>query len=428
MYTSGAIGAVAARAEGCEATMNRRVYVIGAGRTDFKRNLRKEGLGLRDVIVEAGRAAIADAGVQPGDIQAGIVGNFAAGLYTRQLHLGALLIGIDESLRGIPTFHTEAACASGSVAVLTAAQWVGCGLHDLVLVVGAEQQKTMAPAEGADVLAAAADWRDEKPVYGEHMMPKMFAGIAEAYAARHGLAESGLATVVLKNYAHARLNPLAQMRDASMTAEKALTACDANPRFAPPLKITDCSQITDGAAAVVLASERFLRRGRSLALAGFGHTTDVLRLDGKSVPDFPVVRRAAEQAYAMAGVSPRDLHAAEVHDCFSISELVAYEALGWAEPGRAAALLESGATTLPQVRGDIGVGTRPAFTMPVNTGGGLIADGHPVGATGVRQVVEMFRQTSGEADERQVEGAKTVMTFNMGGSLTTNVAMIWRGA
>jgi len=428
MYTAGAIGAVAARAEGGEGTMNRRVYVIGAGRTDFKRNLRKEGLALRDVIEEAGRAAITDAGLQPGDVQAGIVGNFAAGLYTRQLHLGSLLVGIDESLRGIPTLHTEAACASGSVAVLTAAQWVGCGLYDLVLVVGAEQQKTMAPAEGADVLAAAADWIAEKPLYGEHMMPKMFARIAEAYAARHGLSERQLASVVLKNYAHARLNPLAQMRDASMSAEKALTACDANPRFAPPLKITDCSQITDGAAAVVLASERFLRRGRSLALAGYGHTTDVLRLDGKSVPDFPVVRRAAERAYAMAGVGPRDLDAAEVHDCFSISELVAYEALGWAEPGGAAALIESGATTLPRARAEIGVGDRPAFTMPVNTGGGLIADGHPVGATGVRQVVEMFRQTSGEAGERQVEGARTVMTFNMGGSLTTNVAMIWRGA
>ena len=152
------------------------------------------------------------------------------------------------------------------------------------------------------MLAAAADWAGEKPLYGEHMMPKMFARIAEAYAARHGLSERQLASVVLKNYAHARLNPLAQMRDASMSAEKALTACDANPRFAPPLKITDCSQITDGAAAVVLASERFLRRGRSLALAGYGHTTDALRLDEKSVPDFPVVRRAAERAYAMAGV------------------------------------------------------------------------------------------------------------------------------
>jgi len=407
--------------------MNRHVHVIGAARTDFKRNLRKEGLSLRDVIVEAGRAAIADAGLEPAAIEAGVVGNFAAGLYTRQLHLGALLLGIDNSLRGIPTLHTEAACASGSVAVLTAAHWIRGGVYDVVLVVGAEQQKTMSPAEGADVLAAAADWSAEKPRYGEHMMPKMFAGIAEAYAARHGLPEAALATVVLKNYAHARRNPQAQMRDVAMSLEKAMTACDTNPRFAPPLKITDCSQITDGAAAVVLASDKFMRVGRSMRLLGSGHTTDVLRLDGKDVPAFPMTRRAADQAYAAAGVTPRDLDAAEVHDCFSISELVAYEALGWAEPGRAAALLESGATTLPHARVDIGVGTRPAFSMPVNTGGGLMGDGHPVGATGVRQVVEMFRQVSGEAGERQVDGARTVMTFNMGGSLTTNVAMIWRG-
>ncbi|MFM8953848.1 MAG: thiolase C-terminal domain-containing protein [Planctomycetaceae bacterium] len=376
--------------------------------------------------VAAGRAAIADAGVEPRDIQAGVVGNFAAGLYTRQLHLGSLLIGIDDSLRGIPTLHTEAACASGSVAVLTAAQWIRGGLHDLVLVVGTEQQKTMSPAEGADVLAAAADWNDEKPRYGEHMMPKMFASIADAYAARHGLPERALATVVLKNYAHARRNPQAQMRDAVMTPEKALTACDTNPLFAPPLKITDCSQITDGAAAIVLASERFLRKSRSLRLLGFGHTTDALRLDAKDVLKSPIVRKAAEQAYAMAGVSPRELDAAEVHDCFSITELVAYEALGWAEPGRAAAVLESGPTTLPQARAEVGVGTRPEFTLPVNTGGGLIADCHPVGATGVRQVVEVFRQGCGEAGDRQVEAAKTLMTFNMGGSLTTNVAMISR--
>ena len=406
--------------------MNRNVHVIGAGRTDFRRNLRKEGLVLRDVIVEAGRAALADAGVEPGEVEAGVVGNFAAGLYTRQLHLGALLVGIDESLRGIPTLHTEAACASGSVAVLTAAQWISGGLHDLVLVVGAEQQKTMSPAEGADVLAAAADWNDEKPLYGDHMMPKMFAAIADSYAARHGLPEESLATVVLKNYAHARRNPQAQMREAAMTLDKAVTACDANPRFAPPLKITDCSQITDGAAAVVLASDRFLRSGRALRLLGFGHTTDALRLDAKVVPEFPIARRAAERAYAMAGVSPRDLDTAEVHDCFSITELVAYEALGLAEAGQATAVLESGVTTLPQARAEVGVGERPAFSLPVNTGGGLIADGHPVGATGVRQVVEAFRQGCGEAGDRQVDGARTCMTFNMGGSLTTNVAMIWR--
>jgi acetyl-CoA acetyltransferase len=408
--------------------MNRHVHVIGAGRTDFKRNLRKEGLCLQDVIVEAGRAAISDAGLEPAAIEAGVVGNFVAGLYTRQLHLGALLVGIDPGLVGIPTLHTEAACASGSVAVLTAAHWIRGGVYDVVLVVGAEQQKTMSPADGAEVLATAADWNTEKPIYGEHMMPKMFADIAQAYAARYGLAERSLAGVALKNYAHASLNPQAQMRDAGMTLDRAMTACESNPRFAPPLKISDCSQITDGAAAVLLASDRFVKVGRSMRLLGFGHTTDVLPLRGKGMPTFPVVQRAAKQAYAMAGVTHRDLDAAEVHDCFSITELVTYEALGWADPGEAAMLLESGATTLPQLREQTGVGTAPAFSLPVNTGGGLIGDGHPVGATGVRQVVEMFRQVCGEAGTRQIDGARTVMTFNMGGTLTTNVAMIWRGA
>src|SRR4029434_6592562 len=133
------------------------VYVIGAGRTDFKRNLRKEGKTIRDLIVEAARAALDDAGIDPGEVQSGVVGNFAAGLFTRQLHLGAMLTDVDPALRGIPTVHTEAACASGGVAVLTAAQQVIGGLHDVVLVVGVEQQKTMSPAEGADVLAAAGD-------------------------------------------------------------------------------------------------------------------------------------------------------------------------------------------------------------------------------------------------------------------------------
>ena len=408
------------------AAMNQNIYVIGAARTDFKRNLKKEGRTLQDVIVEVGRDAIANAGLVPTDVQAGIVGNFAAGLYTRQLHLGSLLIGIDDSLRGIPTLHTEAACASGSVGVLNAALWIAAGLYDVVLVVGAEQQKTMPPAEGADVLAAAADWNVERSQYGEHMMPKMFARVADLYAQRYGLTEKQLSTVVLKNFSHAQLNPMAQMRDAGMTIERAMTACDSNPRFAPPLKISDCSQISDGAAAVVLVSEKFVRDpARAMKLLGFGHTTDCLQLDRKSVPEFPFARKAAEQAYAMAHKSPRDLHAAEVHDCFSISELIAYEALGWADRGQATALLESGATTLPQLRQAVGVGTKPAFSMPVNTGGGLIADGHPVGATGVRQVVEMFQQVCGEAGQRQVDGAETVMTFNMGGSFTTSVAMIW---
>src|SRR3954468_11018249 len=189
------------------------VYLIGAARTDFKRNLRKEGKSLRDVIVEAGRAAIADAGLQPADVQSGVVGNFAAGLYTRQLHLGSFITDINESLVGIPTLHTEAACASGGVAVLTGAQQIMAGLHDYVLVVGAEQQKTMSPADGADVLGAAADYSIEKPIYGEFMFPRLFARIAQLYQQRYGLTEEDLARVAAKNYANARKNPLAQMRD-----------------------------------------------------------------------------------------------------------------------------------------------------------------------------------------------------------------------
>src|SRR6266513_178230 len=157
------------------------VYVIGAGRTDFKRNYQKEGKTIRHIILEAAQSAIAEAGIDPGDVQAGVVGNFASGLFTRQLHLGAFLTEIDEKLRGIPTMHVEAACASGGVAVLTAAQQIMGGLRDVVLVVGAEQQKTMPPTEGADVLAAAADYHSEKPEFGELMFPKLFARIAEIY-------------------------------------------------------------------------------------------------------------------------------------------------------------------------------------------------------------------------------------------------------
>ena len=395
------------------------VYIVGASRTDFRRNLRKEGRTLGDLIIEAGRAAVNDAQIDPADIGSGVVGNFAAGLFTRQLHLGAFLTEIDKSLRGIPTMHVEAACASGGVAVLTAAQQIMGGLHDVVLVVGAEQQKTMPPAEGADVLGAAAHYSEERAQFGAFMFPKLFARIAQVYAERHGLSEAQLAKVAVKNRAHARLNPLAQMRETELTREEACTASEANPVIAPPLKVSDCSQITDGAAALVLCSERFFHRLRprcGARLCGYGHTTDYLSLERKDVPAFPIATRAATQAYAMAGVGPRDIDGAEVHDCFSISEIVQYELLGFAAPGKGAELLESGATSLPAGR------------CPVNAGGGLLGDGHPVGATGVRQIVEAYQHLTGHAGARQIEGTKRFLTCNIGGSMTTTVVTIWEQA
>lgn len=385
--------------------MGEPVYLIGSGRTDFKRNFRKEGKSLRHIITEAASAAITDASIEPGDVQAGIVGSFAPGLFTRQEHLGAFLTEVTGT--GIPTLHVEAACASGSVAVLTGAQLIMGGLRDVVLVVGAEQQKTMPPAEGADVLGAAADFLTEKPQYGEFMFPKLFAQIAQVYMKRYGLTEKQLALVPMKNYAHAKRNPLAQMRDAKFPPSE-------DPMIAPPLPASHCSQITDGGAAVVLCSERFLKAiaGATpprpiVRLLGYGHTTDRLALDGKDIPDFAIARLAAEQAYTMAGLTPRDIQGVEVHDCFSISEIIALELLGFALPGQGAQFLEKGNATF------------------VNPGGGLIGDGHPVGATGVRQVVEAYLHLTGRAGERQIADVDYYLTFNVGGSYTTNVCMIW---
>ena len=405
------------------------VYIIGAGRTDFKRNLKKEGKTIRDLITESGRTALADAKIDAGEIQAAAVGNFNAGQFTKQLHLGAFIPEIDPKLHGIPTMHTEAACASGSLSVLLGAQWIMGGFYDAVLVVGAEQQKTMSSLDGSDVLGAAADYHIEKPEYGDFMFPKLFGKIAQIYIDKYGAKESDLATVAWKNYAHARLNPLAQMRQADLTLDCASQVSDINPSVAPPLKVSDCSQITDGSAGLVLVSEKYLQRlGRDKAatprLLGFGHTTDYLALAKKDAPMFSTARKAASQAFKMAKLTPRDIHGAEVHDCFSITEILVYEILGLAEHGKGAELARSGATALPQVRNEKMKGKFP-FEIPVNTGGGLIGDGHPVGATGVRQVVDAYQQLTEQSDGRQIAGAKNFLTFNMGGSLTTSVAMIW---
>ena len=409
--------------------MNEPVYILGGGRTDFKRNLKKEGKTIRDLITEAGRKAIEDAKIDPAEIEAAAVGNFNAGQFTKQLHLGAFIPEIDPKLHGIPTMHTEAACASGALSVTLGAQWIAGGFHDAVLVVGAEQQKTMSSLDGSDVLGAAADYHIEKPEYGDFMFPKLFGKIAQIYIDKYGASEQDLAWVAYKNYAHARLNPLAQMREADLTYDCASQVSDKNPSVAPPLKVSDCSQITDGSAALVLVSGKYLDRhgidkSKLVRLLGYGLATDYLALEKKDVPTFSTARKAAEKAFGMANLKPRDMHGAEVHDCFSITEICAYEILGLAEQGKGAQLAMTGATALPQVRNEK-VSGKIDFEIPVNPGGGLIGDGHPVGATGVRQVFEAYLHLTGQAGARQIEGAKKFLTFNMGGSLTTSVAMIW---
>src|SRR6202051_2222848 len=201
-----------------------------------------------------GRKAIEDAKIDAGEIQAAAVGNFNAGQFTKQLHLGAFIPEIDPKLHGTPRMDTAADCASGSLSVLLGAQWIMGGFYDAVLVVGAEQQKTMSSLDGSDVLGAAADYHNEKPEYGDFMFPKLFGRIAQIYIDKYGATENDLAQVAWKNYAHAKLNPLAQMRDADLTLDCASQVSDKNPSVAPPLKVSDCSQITDGSASVVFVS------------------------------------------------------------------------------------------------------------------------------------------------------------------------------
>ena len=200
--------------------------------------------------------------------------------------------------------HTEAACASGALSVTLGAQWIVGGFHDAVLVVGAEQQKTMSSLDGSDVLGAAADYHVEKPEYGDFMFPKLFGQIAQIYIDKYGASEKDLAWVAYKNYAHARLNPMAQMREADLTYDCASQVSDKNPSVAPPLKVSDCSQITDGAASLVLVSGKYLDEigvtNQARPAARFWSTTDYLALEKKDAPTFSTARKAAEKAFAMA--------------------------------------------------------------------------------------------------------------------------------
>lgn len=390
------------------------VHIVGAARTDFARNWKKEGVGLREAVAEVALAAVADAGLAPADIEAGFVGSFAPGLFTKQLHLGALLADAHPAWVGLPAMHVEAACASGSMAAVAAVDRLLAGRAGCALVVGVEQQKTMPPKEVGDVMAAAGDFAAERPAYGELPIPKMFGRIAETYLKLAGAPAEVLAKVAVKARAAAQLNPLAQTRGKTLDLSAACRVSDGNPLVADPLKVSDCSQITDGAAAVVLATDDFLQRRpvpRRVRILGLGQATDRLRLADKNVPAFEASVKAVRSAYATAGLEPSQIGGFEVHDCFSITEILAYEILGLAERGEGWKLADRGRT---------GVGGE----YPVNVGGGLMGDGHPVGATGVRQLHECFEHLTGRAGDRQIPGVRTMATWNMGGTFTTTVCFV----
>jgi acetyl-CoA C-acetyltransferase len=406
--------------------MTRPVYILGGYQTDFARNWTKEGKHISAMIREAVLGGLTETGVTPQEIEVGHVGNFAAELYAMQGHLGAFLVDVDPAFSGLPTGRHEAACASGSIALLAASAEIEAGRYECSLVAGVEQMKTVNPAQGGDFLGTAA-WYELEAKGVEFPFPKLFGRLGDEYERRYGLRDEHLATISAINYDNARKNPKAQTRTWYMNEEHACRADAYNTVIGGRIKVTDCSQVTDGAVALILASEKFAsawaqRRGIKLdrvpRLLGWGHATAPLTFDAKVAESegqpyvLPHTRRAITDAFRRARIADCwALQGIETHDCFTTSEYMAIDHFGLTAPGQSWKAIEEGVIAL-------------GGKLPINPSGGLIGGGHPVGATGVRQLLDAHLQVTGRAGGYQVKDARKFATLNIGGSGTTSCVFI----
>ncbi len=400
---------------------------IGKGHPDFiwKRHPefgKRENPDLESLLQQVVDGTLADTGVDPADVDRLYVGNFVGELFCNQGHLGAALVGCNPSFAYKPAARLEGACASGGLAMLAGLDAIAAGA-DVVLVVGVEVQTTRSARLGADYLARASHYRRQRQI-DDFTFPAMFARRMKAYRERFGVSEEAVGRVAVKAYRNANRNPLAHMHHRQITLEWAAKAGNGNHAFlandelAPYIKVSDCSQVSDGASAILLVSETGLQKlpaadRSTIEVVGWGHAVSSLYTDGDPTR-MDTVAHAAAQALGSAGIGPSDLDVCELHDCFTIAELQACEAVGLAAPGQAAALVADGATDL-QGR------------VPVNSGGGLVGFGHPVGATGVKQPLEIFRQMKGLCGDYQIDRALTWgLTSNMGGDDKTVVSLALR--
>lgn len=380
----------------------REVAIVGAGMTRFGELWQQS---LRDMFVEAAAGALNDAGADR--VDAIYVGCMSGGQFVGQEHLGPLMAD-HLGMTGVAAVHVESACASGGVALRQAFMDIASGMSDVVLVVGIE--KMTDGADVTDVLATAAD--QELEVYNGVTFPGLYAMIARTHMQEYGTTEEDLAWVAVKNHGHGAKNEKAQF-PRQLTVEEVM----ASSMVAEPLRLLHCSPVSDGAAAVLLCSLDRAREftDRPVKIVASGLATGSMALADREDPAFlDSVQKSAERAYEMAGIGPREIQLAEVHDCFTIAEICCIEALGFVDRGKGGAAAREGFTAI-------------GGCIPVNTSGGLKAKGHPVGATGVAQAIEVFRQLRGEAGERQVENARIGLTQNMGGSGASSVVHIYQG-
>ncbi|HET6733040.1 MAG TPA: acetyl-CoA acetyltransferase [Mycobacterium sp.] len=397
------------------------VWILGGYQSDFARNLTREGHDFADLTAEVVEATLAAASIDASDIGVVHVANAFGEMFARQAHLGAMPATVNAGLWNTPASRHEAACASGGVATLAAIADLRSGAYRAALIVGVELEKTVPGDIAAHHLGAAA-WAGHEGAEAKFMWPYMFDKVADEYDRRYGIDEAHLRAIARLNLSNARANPNAQTRD--WTVPDPLGADEANPPIEGRLRRFDCSQMTDGGAGLVLVSDAYLRdhpEARPIGrIDGWGHRTVGLGLQQKldhAAGDpyvLPHVRRAVLDAFERARVTLDDLDGFEVHDCFTPSEYLAIDHIGLAGPGESWKAIENG---------EIEIGGR----LPINPSGGLIGGGHPVGASGVRMLVDAAKQVSGRAGDYQVDGAKTFGTLNFGGSTATTVSFVVSG-
>ncbi len=377
----------------------REVGIIGVGLTKFKEHWNSS---LRDLFVEAALKALDDAKVPMVDSM--YVGSMSSGLFVEQEHIGPMLADY-LGAKNIPSVRIESACASGALAFRMGFIEVASGLNDIVLVSGVEKMTDCEDATSA--LAAAADVESE--AYFGATFPALYALIARAHMDKYGTTREQLAAVSVKNHKNGMKNPDAQFQR-EITEDAVLNSI----MIADPLTILQCSPITDGAAAIILAPLEMVKKmtKKVVKVLGSGVATDTIALHSRrDIASLDAVRLSAERAYEMAGKKSEDIDVCEVHDCFSIAELIAIEELGFVDKGKSGAFVVEGNT---EIGGKI----------PINTSGGLKSKGHPVGATGIAQIIEIYKQLTGDAGGRQVENAKIGMAQNMGGTGASSVVHI----
>ena len=381
----------------------RPVAVIGAGKTPFGAFPDRD---LRGLAVEAGGKALRNANVQPGQVQSFYLGNFSGPAFVGQNHL-APYVSTALGIRDVPATRIEAACASSGSAFYHAWTEVAAGVHDVVMVVGVEKMTSQSTARTSEILAEAGDCSGE--MRAGNTFASLFAMIARRHMHDFGTKKEHLASIAVKNHANGALNPDAHMRK-NVTLEQAMNG----KPIADPLNIYDCSLISDGAAAVILAPLERAREftDKPVRVLGIAQASDYVALDEKQdITTFPAVRKAGEQAYRMAGIGPNDVEFAELHDCFTIAEIIASEDLGFCKRGEGGPYAFEGCT--------LRTGPRP-----INTTGGLKAKGHPVGATGVSQIYDLVKQIRGEAGDLQIPRRNVGLAENLGGSGGTCVVTI----